>query len=103
MAAAKASQPRNQGKPRAKWVTQQEIAGRRESNECLRCGSSEYYIRQYHLAPARRPDTTPAPEKKQKVYTITIKTKKKSTFTPIIIKEVESKEDLNLVNGLENN
>ena len=98
----KASQPRNQGKPRAKWVTQQEIAGRRESNECLRCGFSEYYIRQCHLTPARRPNTTLAPKKKQKVYIIAIKTKKKSTFTPIIIKEVESKEDLDLVNGLKN-
>ena len=42
-------------------------------------------------------------EKKQKVYIITAKTKKKSTSTPIIIKEVESKEDLDLVNRLENN
>ena len=42
------------------------------------------------------------PEKKQKVYIIVIKTKKKSTFTPITIKEVESEEDLDLVNGLEN-
>jgi hypothetical protein len=51
----------------------------------------------------RRPNTTPAPEKKQKVYTTATKTKKKSTSTPIIIKEVESKEDLDLVNGPENN
>jgi hypothetical protein len=50
----------------------------------------------------RRPNTTLAPEKKQKVYTIATKTKKKSTFTPITIKEVESKEDLDLVNGPEN-
>jgi hypothetical protein len=31
------------------------------------------------------------------------KTKKKGTFTPIIIKEVESKEDSDLVYRLENN
>jgi hypothetical protein len=50
----------------------------------------------------RRPNTTLAPKRKQKVYIIVIKTKKKSTFTPIIIKEIESEEDLNLVNRPEN-
>ena len=50
----------------------------------------------------RRPNTTLAPKKKQKVYTIAIKTKKKNTFIPIIIKEVKSEEDLDLVNRLEN-
>jgi hypothetical protein len=43
------------------------------------------------------------PKKKQKVYIIATKTKKKSTFIPIIIKEVESEEDLDLVNRPENN
>jgi hypothetical protein len=42
------------------------------------------------------------PKKKQKVYIIATKTKKKSTSILIIIKEVENKEDLDLVNGLEN-
>ena len=51
----------------------------------------------------RRSNTTLAPEKKQKVRTIAIKTKKKSTSIPVIIKEVESKEDLDLVNRPENN
>ena len=50
----------------------------------------------------RRPNTTLAPKKKQKIYIITIKTKKKSTSISIIIKEVKSEEDLNLVNRLEN-
>jgi hypothetical protein len=50
----------------------------------------------------RRPNTTLAPKKKQKVYITATKTKKKSTFTPIIIKEVKSKKDLDLVNRLEN-
>ena len=50
----------------------------------------------------RRLNTTLAPKKKQKVYTIAAKTKKKSTSIFIIIKEVESKEDLDLVSGLEN-
>jgi hypothetical protein len=51
----------------------------------------------------RRPNTTPVPKKKQKVHTTATKTKKKSTSTPIIIKEVESKEDLDSVNRPENN
>jgi hypothetical protein len=51
----------------------------------------------------KRPNTTLAPKKKQKVYITATKIKKKSTFTPVIIKEVESKEDLDLVNRPENN
>jgi hypothetical protein len=51
----------------------------------------------------RRPNTTLAPKKKQKIYIIAIKTKKKSTSIFIIIKEVKSKEDLDLVNRPENN
>ena len=50
----------------------------------------------------RRPNTTLASKKKQKVYIIVTKTKKKSTSIPITIKEVKSKEDLDLVNRLEN-
>ena len=42
------------------------------------------------------------PKKKQKIHTIAAKTKKKSTSTPVIIKEVKSEEDSNLINGLEN-
>jgi hypothetical protein len=55
------------------------------------------------LASIRRPDITLAPKKKQKVYTIAAKTKKRGTSTPIIIKEVESEEDLDLVYRPENN
>jgi hypothetical protein len=54
------------------------------------------------LAPARRPDTTLAPEKKQKVYIAAAKTKKKGTSTPVTIEEVESEEDSDLVYGPEN-
>jgi hypothetical protein len=46
----------------------------------------------------RRPNTTLAPKKKQKVYTIAVKTKKKSTPILVIIEEIESKEDSDLVN-----
>ena len=50
----------------------------------------------------KRPDITLTPEKKQKVRTIIIKTKKKSTFISVMIKEVESKEDSDSVYGPEN-
>jgi len=50
----------------------------------------------------KRPDITPALKKKQKVRTITIKTKKKSTSIFIMIKEVKSEEDSDLVYGPEN-
>ena len=50
----------------------------------------------------KRPDTTPAPEKKQKVYTTVIKTKKKSTSILITIEEIESEEDSDSVYGPEN-
>ena len=50
----------------------------------------------------KRPDTTPAFEMKQKVRIITIKTKKKSTFILIIIKEIKSEKDLNSVYKPEN-
>jgi hypothetical protein len=55
------------------------------------------------LAPARRPNTTLAPKKKQKVHTTAAKTKKKGTSIPIIIKEVKSEEDSDSVYGPENN
>jgi hypothetical protein len=50
----------------------------------------------------RRPDITPAPEKKQKVHITVIKTKKKSTSTLITIEEIKSEEDSDSVYGPEN-
>jgi hypothetical protein len=102
VAAAKTSQPRNQGKPRAKWVSPQEITRRQDANECLRCGSSEHYIGQCHMGPARRPNPTSAPEKKQKVRTAAAKTKKKNTPAPAVVEEVESEADSDSVYGSEN-
>ena len=42
-------------------------------------------------------------EKKQKIYIIITKTKKKSTFILIIIEEIKSKKDSNSVYKPENN
>lgn len=78
------------------------MARRREANECLRYSSSEHYIRQCHLGPARRPNTTSAPVKKQKVRAAATKTKKKSTPAPTTVEEVESREDSNSVYESEN-
>jgi hypothetical protein len=50
----------------------------------------------------RRPNTTLAPKKKQKVYIIATKTKKKSTSISVIVEEVESKENSDLVYRPEN-
>jgi hypothetical protein len=50
----------------------------------------------------RRPNTTLAPEKKQKIYTAAAKTRKKSTPVFVIVKEVESEADSNLVYRSEN-
>ena len=54
------------------------------------------------MALAKRPDTTLAPEKKQKVRTTAVKTKKKGTSILITIEEVKSKEDSDSVYGPEN-
>jgi hypothetical protein len=50
----------------------------------------------------KRLNITPALKKKQKVRIITIKTKKKNTFILIIIKEVKSEEDSDLIYKPEN-
>jgi hypothetical protein len=75
-ASAKTTQ---QGKPKAKWVSQQELDRRREANECLRCGSNDHFIRQCSLGPARRPEATTmtAGAKKPKIRIATTKTKSK--------------------------
>jgi hypothetical protein len=103
VASTRTSQPQqNQNKPRAKWVSQQEITRRKEANECLRCSSSEHYIGQCHLGPARKPDTTLAPIKKPKVRTAAAKAKKKSALAPPTDEEVESEEEHSLDYGSEN-
>ena len=50
----------------------------------------------------KRPDITPAFKKKQKIYITAIKTKKKGTFTLIIIEEIKSEKDSDSVYGPEN-
>ena len=92
VASARTSQTRqSQSKPRAKWVSQQEITRRKESGECLRCGSNEHFIGQCHLGPAKRPDATPALVKKPKVRTAAAKAKK-SVPAPIT-EEIGSGEE----------
>ena len=40
---------------RAKWVDEREIAKRRRENRCIRCGSSDHYLKNCIFKPARRP------------------------------------------------
>ena len=84
-----------QGKPKAKWVSQQELDRRKEANECLRCGSKDHFIRQCSLGPARRPEATmtTAAAKKPKVRIATTKTKSKRSAQKAAVVSEESTDD----------
>jgi hypothetical protein len=84
-----------QGKPKAKWVSQQELDRRKEANECLRCGSKDHVIRQCSLGPARRPEATmtTAAAKKPKVRIATTKTKSKRSAQKAAVVSEESTDD----------
>jgi hypothetical protein len=101
-AAARAASSRDQNRQRAKWVSQQEMTRRKESDLCLRCGSGDHYIGQCHLGPARKPDATPALAKKPKLRTAPAKSKKRSNTTPATPGETESSEETSSVDESEN-
>lgn len=84
-----------QGKPRAKWVNQQELDRRKDAKECLRCGAKDHFIRQCSLGPARRPEATitTAAAKKQKVRIATTKTKSKKRAQKAAVIDEESTDD----------
>jgi hypothetical protein len=90
-AIARTSRLKDQGKTRAKWVSQQEITRRKEADQCLRCGSEGHYIGQCRLSPARKPDDTqthtPTPAramKEPKLRTAAAKARKtKKALTPM--------------------
>ena len=92
----------DQNKPRAKWVSQQEMARRKEANLCLRCGSGDHYIRQCHLGPAKKPDTTTARTKKPKSSAAAAKSKKRPIATPATTDEAESSDETSSVDESEN-
>jgi hypothetical protein len=81
----------SRSKPRAKWVSQQEIDRRKEASECLRCGSKDHFIRQCSLASAKKPETTPVPAKRPKVRAAVAKTKKKRP-PPLADQDTSSEE-----------
>jgi hypothetical protein len=97
VAAARAARSRDQNKPRAKWVSQQEMARRKEANLCLRCGSGDHYIGQCHLGPARKPDAMPAPAKKPKLRMAAAKSKKRPIATSATMDETDSGEETSSV------
>jgi hypothetical protein len=87
VASAKTTQ---RSKPRANWVSQQELDRRKEADECLRCGADDHFIRQCSLAPARKPELT---KKKQKVRIATMKTKPKRSAQKAVVVSEESVGD----------
>jgi hypothetical protein len=78
------------------------MAHRKKANLCLRCGSGDYYIRQCHLGPAKKPDTTTARIKKPKSSTAAAKSKKRPITTPATTNEAESSDETSLVDESEN-
>jgi len=101
-AATRTGRSGDQNKPRAKWVSQQEMARRKEANLCLRCGSGDHYIGQCHLGPAKKPDTTTARIKKPKSSAAAAKSKKRPIATPATTDEAESSDETSSVDESEN-
>jgi hypothetical protein len=78
------------------------MARRKEANLCLHYGSSDYYIRQCYLGPARKPNAIPAPAKKPKLRIVATKLKKRLIATSAITDETDSGEETSLVDKLGN-
>jgi hypothetical protein len=78
------------------------MAHRKKANLCLRCGSSDHYIRQCHLGPTKKPNITTAYTKKPKSSIVAAKSKKRPIATPTIIDEAESSNKTSLINKSEN-
>jgi hypothetical protein len=78
------------------------MARRKEANLCLRCSSSDHYIRQCHLGPVKKPNTTTAYIKKPKSSIIAAKSKKRPITTPATTDEAKSSDETSLVDESEN-
>jgi hypothetical protein len=78
------------------------MARRKEANLCLRYGSGDHYIRQCHLGPVKKPNTTTARIKKPKSSAAAAKSKKQPITTPATIDEAESSDETSLVDESEN-
>jgi hypothetical protein len=78
------------------------MARRKEANLCLHYSSSDHYIRQCHLGPAKKPNTTTARTKKPKSSIAAAKSKKRPIATPAITDEAESSDKTSLVDESEN-
>ena len=53
-----AAKTRRKTGPPAKWVSKEELERRKENQLCLRCGSSEHYLRSCKYGPAKKPDSS---------------------------------------------
>jgi hypothetical protein len=78
------------------------MACRKEANLCLYCGSGDYYIRQCHLGPTKKPNTTTACIKKPKSSMAAAKSKKRPITTPATTDEAESSDETSLIDESEN-
>jgi hypothetical protein len=78
------------------------MAHRKEANLCLYCGSSDYYIRQCHLGPTKKPNTTTAYIKKPKSSIVAAKSKKRPITTPATTNEAESSDETSLIDESKN-
>ncbi len=101
-AAIRTGRSGDQKKPRAKWVSQQEIARRKEANLCLYCGSGDHYIGQCHLGPAKKPDAVPARTKKPTSSAAATKSKKRPIATPATTDEAEYSDETSSIDESEN-
>jgi hypothetical protein len=78
------------------------MARRKKANLCLRYGSGDYYIGQYHLGSIKKPNTTTARTKKPKSSVAAAKSKKQPITTPATTDEAESSDETSLVDESEN-
>jgi hypothetical protein len=78
------------------------MARRKEANLCLCYSSGDHYIRQCHLGPIKKPNTTTACTKKPKSSAAAAKSKKRPITTPTTTDEAESSDETSLVDESEN-
>jgi hypothetical protein len=78
------------------------MAHRKKANLCLYYSSGDHYIRQCHLGPIKKPNTTIARTKKPKSSIAAAKSKKRPIITPATTDKAESSDETSLVDESEN-
>jgi len=93
---------RPSNRPQAKWVSQKVIEGRRENQECLRCGGDDHFVRECRYSPPERPERSEPRQNKSAAsipcapegalptnQSASSKARKKKAPAPAQVKEVE--------------